>query len=1658
MHNNFKINNSAQSILFVDAEVPFQEALIAGLRPGFDVVHLPSTADALSAIALHMLGRRNVPALHVLSHGEPGAIRLSGHTIGLSEITARPELVEAICDALAEDAGIVLYGCSVAHGQTGRTFVDGLSDLLERSVVASEHMVGAKKLGGDWDFPALSQLAFDTEAQASYPGVLAQATFGIVTTIGSSHTLTVNDPNDVTINVEKSDSTPMAGVSSGFLDAGLIANTVSYTLTFSTAVNITQFQIGEFANLSEGANYAFTPNTGTAITLADNSGSIVGAIATLNPGDWSDITSFTVSYAGSANWRVGLDNIKYTVSAVTAATSTAAGFDTTSGTNLTPNLTFVGNNETLTIANAAHVVGSTLSGGAGTDTISAPDGTDFTQATALTGFETLTLSSNATVTMSETQHEGFSTINGAAGVEAITLSSANGDSTVTGSANIESYNLNAAFTFTLGTGGQNVTGNAGSNQTIKSSAAVDTLSGTLNGGTGGSDTLVLDDGDNISGATVSNIENLTVDSGASVTMTVAQLNGFTGTVTAAGTETITLSATGTITNTGLSAVETLSTLSGGTETITLTAATASGKTLAASDAGDAFVVSASTGAQTINGSAGADTIDGGAGADTISGGAGTDSLTGGADLDRFTGSATDLNGDTVTDFASGETILLTGVTGLSTANVRFNGSTFQIDTNATDFGAAEVTITTSTNLSSTLNIASVTDSGADTLITLGSVNALPVFAGLDGSVTFTEGGTAVQLDSNATISDTELGALNTAAGNYTGSSLTIARNGGANAEDVFSLQTVGGVSLSGGNLVSGGNTIATFSQTNGTLTVTFANNGTTPTSSIVDSVLQGITYSNSGSAPTANVTLDYTFNDGTGNSTGTNQVTITNTDVTAAASNAAGFNTTNGTNLTPGITFGAGNETLTIGTAAHAVGSTISGGAGTDTLSLANGTNISTATVSGFENLTIATGGTATMTVTQLAGFSGTITGAGTETIAISATGTITNTNLTAIETISTLSGGTETVTLTAAIASGKTLTASDTANDAFNVTASTGNQTINGSGGADTIAGGDGADTLSGGAGVDQLSGGAGADMLVGGAGADTFSGSASELNGDTISDFAVGDSIVVTGADLSALNSTAASATIATGSGDLTLTGITGSSGTFNAVFAGGNTTITLVAPVAPSTSTPTIIVTPTPPETTGGTGTTTSNKITNTGTTSGSAALVENSGNNGNVVTATLPGGTSITSEGPSTAQTGTEAVTSLVTAVESRGSASNTQLVGGAQSFLTKLASTTTLDVRTIVPTTTSTSLSEPIIISGSTGSGGSTQSEAFVIDIRSLPTGSTLQLDNIEFASILGSATVNGGAGSNYAVGDEASQFISLGEGPDTLFGGGGDDTIGSGGGDDDLYGDDGSDYVFGGTGNDTVNGGAGDDRVAGNEGDDMLFGESGRDYASFDLDYSDEAAGISRNDGTISVEGTDTINGVEILVFEDRKTVITTDTASDAASFNETQYLERNADVAEAVTAGTFSSGLQHYQLAGQSEGRAGASSYTVDEAFYLEQNADVAAAVSNGGFTSGLQHFLQFGQYEGRDGNALFDSAYYLAQNTDVAEAVNSGSVQSAYEHYISNGATEGRAASQFFDTTKYLEANADVAEAGVNALEHYLTFGHYEGRTGFLVDDFSL
>ncbi|MBK9947789.1 MAG: tandem-95 repeat protein [Nitrospira sp.] len=169
-----------------------------------------------------------------------------------------------------------------------------------------------------------------------------------------------------------------------------------------------------------------------------------------------------------------------------------------------------------------------------------------------------------------------------------------------------------------------------------------------------------------------------------------------------------------------------------------------------------------------------------------------------------------------------------------------------------------------------------------------AVNDPPVFGHLDGTPTFTEGGAAVVLDSNVSITDVELSAAN----NFNGATLTLARNGGANAEDVFSGS--GTLSLTSGNVVVSGTTIGTYTNSGGTLQFTFNANAT---NTLVNSAIQQIAYSNSSDAPPASVQVDWTFSDGNSGgqgsggaltATGSTTVTITGVNDAPTITNLSG--------------------------------------------------------------------------------------------------------------------------------------------------------------------------------------------------------------------------------------------------------------------------------------------------------------------------------------------------------------------------------------------------------------------------------------------------------------------------------------------------------------------------------------------------------------------------------------------------------------------------------------------------------------------------------------------------------------------------------------------------------------------------------------------------
>ncbi|MBP2314060.1 Ig-like domain-containing protein [Azospirillum soli] len=211
------------------------------------------------------------------------------------------------------------------------------------------------------------------------------------------------------------------------------------------------------------------------------------------------------------------------------------------------------------------------------------------------------------------------------------------------------------------------------------------------------------------------------------------------------------------------------------------------------------------------------------------------------------------------------------------------------------------------------------------------------------------------------------------------------------------------------------------------------------------------------------------------------------------------------------------------------------------------------------------------------------------------------------------------------------------------------------------------------------------------------------------------------------------------------------------------------------------------------------------------------------------ADLPAGFGLRVEGPTGGpQNPSQALADLTSTLGTR--SGDGSMVQFAMDVLGNLSADIQVILRTIVPSVpagTTQAPEQPIVISAPAGATGT--QEALVLDLRNLPPGTTIELQNVEFAVILGDARVTGGAGSQAVMGGGGRQIIVLGADDDTLHGGGGGDVVGSLGGNDLLYGDGGNDTVTGGEGNDTLHGGGDNDWANGNVGDDRLYGNAGAD-------------------------------------------------------------------------------------------------------------------------------------------------------------------------------------------------------------------------------------
>jgi hypothetical protein len=190
-----------REMVFVDRRVPDYGKVLAAIRPGAEVVLLDPDEDGLAQIAAVVRRRSNLSAIHLISHGRPGALHLGSSELDAHAIAARGIEMTAIRAVLARGGDLLLYGCNAGQGSEGRAFVTALAAATGADVAASDDLTGKH---GDWALEITSgrvdrRAAVDVAALAAYDFDLAVVANGNDTGAGSLRTAIASAASGETI-------------------------------------------------------------------------------------------------------------------------------------------------------------------------------------------------------------------------------------------------------------------------------------------------------------------------------------------------------------------------------------------------------------------------------------------------------------------------------------------------------------------------------------------------------------------------------------------------------------------------------------------------------------------------------------------------------------------------------------------------------------------------------------------------------------------------------------------------------------------------------------------------------------------------------------------------------------------------------------------------------------------------------------------------------------------------------------------------------------------------------------------------------------------------------------------------------------------------------------------------------------------------------------------------------------------------------------------------------------------------------------------------------------------------------------------------------------------------------------------------------------------
>lgn len=168
-------------VVFIDQALKSTDRLARAVNPGSEVHYLKTNRSGVTQITEALNGRRDVGAIHVLSHGGAGYLKLGSDVLSRDTLAYHAAGLRSWGEALARDGDLLLYGCSVAGSADGKKLVNEIAALTSADVAASVDVTTSEAQGGDWELETrVGTIETRSMVVRTYDGKLA--TFTVLNT------------------------------------------------------------------------------------------------------------------------------------------------------------------------------------------------------------------------------------------------------------------------------------------------------------------------------------------------------------------------------------------------------------------------------------------------------------------------------------------------------------------------------------------------------------------------------------------------------------------------------------------------------------------------------------------------------------------------------------------------------------------------------------------------------------------------------------------------------------------------------------------------------------------------------------------------------------------------------------------------------------------------------------------------------------------------------------------------------------------------------------------------------------------------------------------------------------------------------------------------------------------------------------------------------------------------------------------------------------------------------------------------------------------------------------------------------------------------------------------------------------------------------------